>query len=149
MSRITTALAIYGAVVSTLVILWQVFTWLDRLSGRIKVEIHPEWFTSEPVGGTCGPFLILTAMNDGQKPVKITKAYVTFKGKKGALIIETSELPKLLVEGEEVAVLSKWYSFEQGMRKYEVEMPCRCTAVFTSNAGREHKKKFCLQGDDG
>ena len=79
MGTTTIVFAVYGAILSTLVLFWQVHLFLIRRAGRIKVRVLDNMIGLNDVGSE-GPFIVFTAANDGEKPVTLNKLIVTVKG---------------------------------------------------------------------
>ncbi len=86
---VTTGLAIYGAVVSTLALVWHVYRDVtDR--GRLRVQCY----IGNLVGGVGPPdsqdYLTYKITNIGRKPVMVTHAGGQYKGERGFMVIPRS-----------------------------------------------------------
>jgi len=145
---VTTAIAIYGAVLSTLAVGWHIFSWYERRAGRIKVSVDDNmmfFYEGDPDGKLReGPYVVFSAVNDGEKPVTLSALRVSVRGQSGALYVKCSDLPTTLTEGEEYQQRSDRQQLLDALREGSLQPPWKCTAVFSSNTGREYRKRFVL-----
>lgn len=94
--EITTILAIWGAIVSTFVLGWNVFRDLSD-KGKIKVTC----FIGNEIGGLANPekdVLVYTITNVGKKPIYIKLIGGAFTKKH--FLITSRQIPKMLQPGE-------------------------------------------------
>ena len=136
----TTIIALYGAIVATLVALCQIHVFLKRRAGRIKVIVRDNMVTWDDDIQE-GPFVMYTAVNDGEKPVKLDKLALKVRGASKCLLIKCPLLPVRLVEGEEFNQCSPREQLISQLRKIAGEPPWTCTAVVFSTADREYPSK--------
>jgi len=96
MNKLTIFLAVWGAIVSTFVLGWNVFRDLsDR--GKIKISC----FIGNGVGSLVSTeknVLVYTITNVGRKPIYIKLIGGAFKKKH--FLISTQQIPKMLLSGE-------------------------------------------------
>ena len=145
MNWITAIVAVYGALLSTVAIVWQIAAWRERVVGRVKVFVRDNMMTYSKLDGEEGPFILFEAVNDGEKPVRLNTLGVTVKGAKKSLYVKCEHLPRNLCEGEEVTQLSDRAGMVEALRGLGISPPWQCTAVFYSSTKREYKKKFKLK----
>ena len=145
MESITAIVAVYGALLSTVAIVWQIVAWRSRVVGRVKVSVRDNMMTYSQLDGEEGPFIVFEAVNDGEKPVRLSTLWVTVKGAQKALFVKCERLPVNLSEGDEFTQLSDRAGLMKALRDLGVSSPWRCTAVFCSSTKREYSKKFELK----
>lgn len=137
---ITLLIALYGALLSTIGILWQIRVWWQRTRGRVKVLVKDGWLTVSPVRGSTGPWMVFEAVNDGEKPVTLSTLSVTVKGTKKAVLVLCPELPRTLKEGEAFAHLLDRKEFISRLAGLGLSPPWKCRVSFRSNAERDYRR---------
>ena len=80
MSWITAIVAVYGASLSTVAIVWQIAAWRSRVVGRVRVFVTDNMMTYSEFDGEEGPFIMFQAVNGGEKPVRLKAIGVSVKG---------------------------------------------------------------------
>jgi hypothetical protein len=141
---ITALVAVYGAILSTIIGINQ---WLDKRP-RIKVSIKPN-MTFFHKGRNTFPdddtFAIVTAVNISQRPTTITSAALLLPNKKGYLLCNDSVCNALqsveLTEGKH-----KDYYFNEANLKKEYHLsPDKYVAIVNDNAGRAYYSHNIIQ----
>jgi len=145
MSWITAIVAVYGASLSTVAIVWQIAAWRSRVVGRVRVFVTDNMMTYSEFDGEEGPFIMFQAVNDGEKPVRLKAIGVSVKGAEKSLYVKCEHLPANLCEGDEVTQLCDRAGMVESLRGLGVSPPWRCTVAFYSNTKRQYRKKLKLE----
>lgn len=146
MNTFTLLIAIYGALVSSWAILWQIKVWRDRARGRVKVSVSDNMMTYSQVEGQQGPFVVFEAVNDGEKPVVISAIWVIVRGGRSSFWLKNLQLPMRLNEGEKITHLTDRKQFLVQLGSLGLKPPWKCQVVFQSTAARKYKKRFLVSG---
>ena len=102
----TLTIAIYGAILSTIAIGWNIY---NTRQDRPKVRVSAYFGIFGHSKGAEGPFFIVEAINKGRRSVHLSS--VGLKGEKGNLINTTTlSLPYELKEGKSH---SEWFKIEE------------------------------------
>lgn len=148
-------LAIYAAVVSTMVAVWTVYgIWRDRTSIQIAVRYgyvknpngrpyllqSPEFKVDEITADTR---LVLTARNTGRRQVILDDGGIRYKNGNGFAFTGNGwdkTYPIRLAEGESGSTATNLHSLANRTRKGEIKHPM--WAYFKSQAGKEYKSRI-------
>jgi hypothetical protein len=98
---------IYGAILSTILLLWTVWTYFKENRPKLKVSVN-FGFTGIKDNKSIGNFLIFTAVNLGKKPIFIHSAGLGLEH--GNIYLDKSFSSKKLVPGDSYEIIE---SFEK------------------------------------
>ena len=122
-------LAIYGAVLSTIGIIWKIY------SNRPKIKVDARFGFMEGDMTPKKHFLFITAINKGRRPVILSSVGIRCE-ENDLLNIKTISLPYKLNEG---ASHTEWFEVEELKNK-----PCSF-AWYRTQTGRLYKSKSITQ----
>lgn len=98
---VTLIIAIWGAVLSTIAIIWSVYRDLTD-KGRLRVSCYVGSLVTPGVRIKKGNCLIWNVVNVGRQPVLLTNIGGMFENNTGFIVQTTTPLPKMLSPGEYV-----------------------------------------------
>ena len=110
--------AIYGALLSTIAILWNI--WRD-LSDKAKVKVSAGvGILTYKQGAKTRVAYFFSAVNSGKRPVTLTSAGLGIEDNKNMIFME-AEFPKKLEEGERFVFYRMCTDFYPEVKKHKVE----------------------------
>ena len=99
-------LAIYGAVLSTIALIWKIYS---NLQDKPKVKVKANFGFTSSAGGTSGHLLLVTAINKGKRHVYLSSVGLR-SGEEDLINIKTIGLPCELKEGSSH---SEWFEVNE------------------------------------
>lgn len=96
--------------------------------------------------GKEGPFVILEAVNDGEKPVTLISIHIMVRGARKRMYIKSS-LPRKLNEGDSFMQQLSRKELLESLKDLRDDPPWKCTVVFYSNSGRKYTKGVTFAPD--
>ena len=140
-------LAAYGALLATCLAVVEIVRWLERRRGKIRVVVRDFFGRDSDGQPTMGEWVCFEAVNDGEKPVKITGLAVgvgnhdidltpcSHGTRNLRMISEGDDFSRLMLRDELLHTIGT----ETGEKP-----PYECEAVFHSMLGRRWRKRFTL-----
>jgi len=157
MKWITLVLAVWGAMVSTVLALLHLVQLIqkarerrERAEGRIAVRVHDE--VEQQSFDESVPLICFTAVNEGERPVTLEKLLLDIDGVDGLVTLYgepfggSPGLPVALAHGEYVRFFCWRNEFVERLRIDEVPESLRFRAVYIDESGREHRSGPYLFG---
>lgn len=145
---VTLYIAAYGAILSTMAILWGI----RRERRRIRVEVSPAFYAYAN-GELSSQMASLDVVNQGHRPTYVSapklrmpnKKFMTFVGADGF-----KDFPKRLDDGESACVRITYYEIAKSLRKAGYKGVVRLRPYCTDSTGRNHcGKRFKFDIDGG
>jgi len=108
-------IALYGAVVGSISILWQVYSWRRDHSTKIKVEVSLGALTFGP---KVEKAVIITAVNDSRHPIRINSAGLETQDRSGnwavkPLVPNGAGIPGTIQPNDSAQTWWFWEEFEE------------------------------------
>jgi len=103
---LTTYIAVYGAILSTIAIGWNIY---NNLQDRPKVKVTGKFGFFGSSKGAEGPFFFVKAVNKGRRSVHLSSVGLR-SGEEDLINIQTISLPHELKEGKSH---SEWFKIEE------------------------------------
>jgi len=132
--EITTYIAIYGAILSTIAIAWNFWKYLKN-KPSVKVSASIGFLTyrdgSEPIR-----IYSFEAVNDGKRPITLTNVGIKIENNQSIQFIDNTNLPKKLNEGDKVTFFRKVNEFYPEIQGHEIKY-----LWFKDTLGKEYISK--------
>jgi len=133
-SDITIYVAIYGAVLSTIAIVWNIIK--DILNKpRLKVQAGIGFITYRD---ETKPTKIYNfeAVNLGKRPITLTSSGIKIEGENSITFIDNTNLPKRLEEGNKISFFRKTDEFYNEIKEHQLRY-----LWFKDTTGKTYKSK--------
>ena len=104
--NLTDYIAIYGAVLSTIAIAWNIY---NNLQDKPKVKVKAEFGVMTSTKGAEGPFFFIKAINNGKRSVYLSSVGLR-SGEENLLNMKTIGLPCELKGGESH---NEWFEIDE------------------------------------
>jgi hypothetical protein len=98
MSSLTAAVAAYGAILSTVAIAWNIWSWRREHSTRVVVNVTTGFLTFGPE--LSDPMVFVSVVNKSQHPVKIASAGLELQDGSGRTAVFLHSPPGSTLPGE-------------------------------------------------
>lgn len=146
-AKVALMVALYGAVLSTIVGLCRLVAWYQKRRGRVRVTVDTSYFMRDSDDEGLGPCVRFKAVNDGEKPVKITGLTLRVRDQELDLTpcSQGTRNLRILSQGEDfdrLILLERLLDEIRG--KTPSPPPRKAKAIFHSNTGRKWCRSFRL-----
>lgn len=132
-SDITTYIAIYGAILSSLAIIWNI---IKDINDKVKVKVTANIGFETGISNTPREIYIFEAVNIGKRPVTLTNAGIRVENKSNVQFIQNNNLPKKLKEGETVSFFRYANEFYDEIKDHKAKY-----LWFRDTQGKTYKSK--------
>jgi hypothetical protein len=135
----TIIIAVYGAILSTILLIWKIVTHYLENTPRLKVELNHG--VGETAFGITPHLIYINAANIGKKPVTLSSVGFDLGGHMNLIFRENTDLPKRLEDGESYLFYREIDVLKSELQKQAPEYQIPQYAWVTDQTGREHRSK--------
>lgn len=139
----TIIIAIYGAGLSTFLLIWKIFTYYLESKPRLKVEL--KYGIGETPLGVTPPLIYINAANIGKKPVTLSSVGFDLGGQMNLIFRQNTELPKRLEEGESYIFYREIDVLKSELQSQDPSIQIPRYAWVKDQTGREYRSKDILK----
>lgn len=135
----TIIIAFYGAILSTILLIWKIVTYYLEIKPRLKVEL--KYGVGETLLGVTPPLIYINAANIGKTPVTLSSVGFDLGSQMNLIFKQNTELPKRLEEGENYIFYREIDVLKSELQNQDPIFQIPRYAWVRDQTGREYRSK--------